>query len=128
MKIPERPVFFTKTPTTVNGPYDPVPWDPAVTEQVDYEAELGVIIGVGGKNIPRASALDHVFGYTVINDVSARDLQQKPSAVVQGQEPRRLLPDGAGRRHRRRVRRSAGEAHLACESTASRTRTRPPPT
>jgi len=76
IKIPEVPVFFTKSPTSVTGPYDPIPWDTAVTQQVDYEAELGVVIGIGGKNIPAAKALDHVFGYTIINDVSARDLQK----------------------------------------------------
>lgn len=75
VKIPEAPVFFTKAPTSVAGPNDPIPWDQAVTTQVDFEAELGVIIGVGGKNISRQDALDHVFGYTVINDFSARDLQ-----------------------------------------------------
>ena len=77
VKIPDVPVFFTKAPTTVNGPYDAVPWDQTVTQQLDYEAELGVIVGVGGKNITRADALGHVFGYTVINDVSARDVQLK---------------------------------------------------
>jgi 2-keto-4-pentenoate hydratase/2-oxohepta-3-ene-1,7-dioic acid hydratase in catechol pathway len=75
LKIPEMPIFFTKSPTSVNGPYDPVPWDPSSTSQVDYEAELGVIVGVGGKNISRSAALSHVFGYTIINDVSARDVQ-----------------------------------------------------
>src|SRR5258708_5705119 len=69
VKMPDHPVFFTKSPTAANGPFDPIPWDPAITEQVDYEVELGIIIGVGGKNISRAKALDHVFGYTVINDV-----------------------------------------------------------
>jgi 2-keto-4-pentenoate hydratase/2-oxohepta-3-ene-1,7-dioic acid hydratase in catechol pathway len=76
-KIPEAPAFFTKAPTTVNGPYDEVPWDSAVTGQLDYEAELGVILGLKGKNITRARALEHVFGYTIINDLSARDLQLK---------------------------------------------------
>lgn len=76
-KIPEVPVFFTKAPTAVSGPRDPIPWDPSVTDQVDYEAELAVVIGVSGKNIPWAKALEHVFGYTVLNDVTARDLQQK---------------------------------------------------
>jgi 2-keto-4-pentenoate hydratase/2-oxohepta-3-ene-1,7-dioic acid hydratase in catechol pathway len=76
-KIPEAPVFFTKAPTSVNGPFDPVPLDPAVTQQLDYEVELGVVIGIAGKNIPRGRALEHVFGYTVVNDVSARDVQQK---------------------------------------------------
>jgi len=75
-KIPEAPVFFTKAPTSVTGPNDPIPWDSSVTAQLDYEAELGVVIGIAGKDIPRARALDHVFGYTVINDVSARDLQK----------------------------------------------------
>ena len=75
-KIPEAPVFFTKAPTSVNGPNDPIPWDPAITTQLDYETELGVVIGVPGKNIRRADALDHVFGYTVINDISARELQK----------------------------------------------------
>ena len=75
-KIPEVPVFFSKPPTTVTGPYDPIPWDQSATQELDYEVELGVIVGVGGKNIPRGTALDHVFGYTIINDVSARDLQK----------------------------------------------------
>jgi 2-keto-4-pentenoate hydratase/2-oxohepta-3-ene-1,7-dioic acid hydratase in catechol pathway len=59
----------------VIGPHDDIPWDRAVTQQVDWEVELGVIIGVGGRNIPRSRALEHVFGYTVVNDVTARDLQ-----------------------------------------------------
>ena len=74
-KIPDVPVFFSKTPTTVNGPFDDVPVDRAVTTQVDWEVELGVIIGTPGRNIRSADALAHVFGYTVINDVSARDVQ-----------------------------------------------------
>jgi 2-keto-4-pentenoate hydratase/2-oxohepta-3-ene-1,7-dioic acid hydratase in catechol pathway len=74
-KAPAVPIFFTKAPTSANGPHDPIPWDRSATEQVDYEVELGVILGVGGRNIPVARALEHVFGYTVINDVSARDLQ-----------------------------------------------------
>jgi 2-keto-4-pentenoate hydratase/2-oxohepta-3-ene-1,7-dioic acid hydratase in catechol pathway len=75
MKTPEVPVFFTKAPTSVTGPFDPIPWDRSATAQIDYEAELGVVVGIGGKNIPRASALTHIFGYTIVNDVSARDLQ-----------------------------------------------------
>ena len=75
MKTPEVPVFFTKAPTSVTGPFDPIPWDRSATAQIDYEAELGVVVGIGGKNVPRASALTHIFGYTIVNDVSARDLQ-----------------------------------------------------
>jgi 2-keto-4-pentenoate hydratase/2-oxohepta-3-ene-1,7-dioic acid hydratase in catechol pathway len=76
MKIPTVPVIFTKAPTTVSGPFDDVAVDRRVTQQVDWEVELGVVIGAGGRNIARADALRHVFGYTVINDLSARDLQQ----------------------------------------------------
>ena len=94
VKMPEHPVFFTKSPTTANGPFDPIPWDPSVTEQVDYEAELGVIIGVGGKNIPRAHALDHVFGYTVINDVSARELQMRHLQWFKGKSLDGFCPMG----------------------------------
>ena len=74
-KIPDFPVIFTKATTTVNGPYDDVPVDRGVTSQVDWEVELGVIIGAPGRNIVNDDALSHVFGYTVINDVSARDVQ-----------------------------------------------------
>lgn len=93
-RIPEFPVFFTKTPTSVTGPYDHIPWDPAVTGQVDYEAELGVVIGIRGKNIPRARALDHVFGYTVVNDVSARDVQQKHLQWFKGKSLDGFCPMG----------------------------------
>ena len=74
-RLPARPVLFTKAPTTVSGPYDDVPVDWSVTNEVDWEVELGVVIGRGGRDIPRSDALGHVFGYTVINDLSARDLQ-----------------------------------------------------
>jgi 2-keto-4-pentenoate hydratase/2-oxohepta-3-ene-1,7-dioic acid hydratase in catechol pathway len=74
-RLPERPAFFTKATTSVNGPFADIPFRASVTEQLDWEVELGVVIGQGGKDIPRARALEHVFGYTVINDVSARDLQ-----------------------------------------------------
>jgi 2-keto-4-pentenoate hydratase/2-oxohepta-3-ene-1,7-dioic acid hydratase in catechol pathway len=93
-KAPDVPLFFTKAPTTVNGPYDVVPWDPSATEQVDYEAELGVIVGVGGKNIHRARALDHVFGYTVINDVSARDVQFRHKQWFKGKSLDGFCPMG----------------------------------
>ena len=74
-RLPERPIFFTKATTSINGPFGDLPYDARVSEQMDWEVELGVVIGVGGKNIRRAAALEHVFGYTVINDISARDAQ-----------------------------------------------------
>ena len=83
-KLPEVPVFFTKAPTTVNGPFDDVPRHRGVTEQMDWEVELGVIIGRSGRNIARSDALAHVFGYTVINDITARDLQQKHTQWFKG--------------------------------------------
>jgi 2-keto-4-pentenoate hydratase/2-oxohepta-3-ene-1,7-dioic acid hydratase in catechol pathway len=94
LKIPEVPVFFTKAPTTVTGPYDPVPWDPSVTDQVDYEAELGVIVGIRMKNVPRGRALEHVFGYTIVNDVSARDLQKSHLQWFKGKSLDGFCPMG----------------------------------
>jgi 2-keto-4-pentenoate hydratase/2-oxohepta-3-ene-1,7-dioic acid hydratase in catechol pathway len=72
---PEHPVVFTKNVTSVTGPHAEVPSHAGVTSQLDWEVELGVVIGVGGRHIAEERALAHVFGYTVINDLSARDLQ-----------------------------------------------------
>jgi 2-keto-4-pentenoate hydratase/2-oxohepta-3-ene-1,7-dioic acid hydratase in catechol pathway len=94
MKIPTVPVIFTKAPTTISGPYDDVPVDRAATQQVDWEVELGVVIGKGGRNIARADALDHVFGYTVINDLSARDLQQQHLQWFKGKSLDGFCPMG----------------------------------
>ncbi|HLY30886.1 MAG TPA: fumarylacetoacetate hydrolase family protein [Ktedonobacterales bacterium] len=74
---PVSPNFFTKAPTAVNGPYADIPLDAHVTSQLDWEGELAVIIGQGGRHIPRAQALAHVWGYTVANDVTARDVQNR---------------------------------------------------
>ncbi len=73
--MPKVPVIFTKATTAVTGPYDDLHLDYGLTTEYDWEVELGFVIGKRGKNIPRAEALDYVFGYTVINDVSARDVQ-----------------------------------------------------
>lgn len=70
-----RPTVFTKAQTAVTGPHADVPIDDRVTQMVDWEGELGVIIGRSGVNIPAETALEHVFGYTVLNDISARDIQ-----------------------------------------------------
>jgi 2-keto-4-pentenoate hydratase/2-oxohepta-3-ene-1,7-dioic acid hydratase in catechol pathway len=74
---PEHPVFFTKGVHTVNGPFDPIPFDPKVSTLIDWECELAVIIGQRGRNISEADAMRHVFGYSVINDTTARDVQSK---------------------------------------------------
>ena len=76
-KLPDFPVFFSKTPTTVTGPYDSLPFHEAISTSMDWEVELGVILGPGGKDITEADAMRHVFGYTVINDVSWRDIQRR---------------------------------------------------
>ena len=73
--IPQQPIFFTKATTTVIGSGEPIPAHLEITTKLDYEAELAIIIGKGGRDIPREQALSHVFGYTAFNDVSARDLQ-----------------------------------------------------
>ncbi|MBA1147206.1 fumarylacetoacetate hydrolase family protein [Ectothiorhodospiraceae bacterium WFHF3C12] len=74
-ELPEAPVVFTKSPSSIIGPGDLIPYDPRISEKLDWEVELGVVIGKEGAHIPEERALEHVFGYTVINDVSARDLQ-----------------------------------------------------
>lgn len=75
--LPQWPVFFSKAPTAVTGPYDAVPFDASISTSLDWEVELGVVIGPGGKNIKAEDAMKHVWGYTVINDVSWRDLQRR---------------------------------------------------
>ena len=94
VKVPDVPVIFTKAPTTVNGPFDDVPVDPAVTGQVDWEVELGVVMGRAGRDIRAGDALDHVFGYTVINDVSARDLQSQHLQWFKGKSLDGFCPMG----------------------------------
>ena len=73
--IPEHPIVFTKAPSSVIGPGDPIPGDLDPTDSTDYEGELGVIIGTGGRGISLSDAMNHVYGYTIINDVTARHLQ-----------------------------------------------------
>ncbi len=72
---PTLPVFFTKAVTSIVAPGGPILFDESVSTQYDWEAELGVVIGEGGRGISREKALDHIFGYTCFNDVSVRDVQ-----------------------------------------------------
>jgi 2-keto-4-pentenoate hydratase/2-oxohepta-3-ene-1,7-dioic acid hydratase in catechol pathway len=76
-ELPKWPVFFSKAPTAVNGPYDAIPFDAAVSTSLDWEVELGVVIGLGGKNIRQEDAMKHIWGYTAINDVTWRDIQRR---------------------------------------------------
>lgn len=82
--VPEFPEFFTKPPTAVTGHDAEVRIDPEVTRKFDYEVELAVVIGAGGTNIPRERALDHVFGFTIVNDLTARDLQRRHGQWFKG--------------------------------------------
>lgn len=77
--LPEYPIVFSKVPETVIGHRDIIDSHSQVTQQLDYEVELAVIIGKSGRGISRDSAMDYVWGYTIINDVSARDLQKRHS-------------------------------------------------
>jgi len=72
---PEHVEFFLKSSATVIGPEDTIPFQPWISRKLDYEAELGVVIGKRGHRIPRERALEHVFGYTVVNDLAIRDRQ-----------------------------------------------------
>ena len=76
-ELPEYPTFFDKPTTAVIGPHDNIPFDPNFSEKMDYEAELAVVIGRAGRSIPAAEAMDHIFGYTLANDVTARDVQRR---------------------------------------------------
>ena len=91
--VPEHPVYFTKPGTAVVGPGDDVVHH-AVTSELDYEVELTAVIGTAGRDISRADALKHVFGYTIINDVTARDLQKRHTQWFKGKSLDTFCPMG----------------------------------
>ena len=101
---PQHPVYFTKPPTCVIGPEDEIPWHAKVSTAIDWEAELAVVIGRRGRDIAEADALSYVFGYTVANDVTARDLQGRHQQWYKGKGldgfcplgPAIVTPDEAG--------------------------------
>ncbi|MGA2044015.1 MAG: fumarylacetoacetate hydrolase family protein [Roseiarcus sp.] len=92
--VPSHPIVFSKVPECVIAHRAPVSIDRRVSEAIDYEAELGVIIGKGGRGIEPAAALDHVWGYTIINDVTARDLQGRYSQWLIGKSQDTFCPMG----------------------------------
>lgn len=92
--IPERPLLFAKFPTAVIGPEARIEWDPALTTEVDFEAELAVVIGQRARHVPAARAFEFVFGYTCGNDVSARDLQHGDGQWVRGKSLDTFCPLG----------------------------------
>jgi 5-carboxymethyl-2-hydroxymuconate isomerase len=91
---PERPLVFAKFPSSVIGPDDAILVDAAMTERVDWEVELAVVIGRRARNLTEANALDCVFGYTVANDISARDLQFGDGQWVRGKSLDTFCPLG----------------------------------
>lgn len=92
--IPEVPMFFSKAPTSVIGTKDAIKIPAEVTSDIDYEGELAVVIGKTGKRIKAEDAYDHVFGYTLVNDVTARDLQSKHKQFLIGKSMDTSCPMG----------------------------------
>jgi 2-keto-4-pentenoate hydratase/2-oxohepta-3-ene-1,7-dioic acid hydratase in catechol pathway len=97
--VPAVPVFFTKPPTCVVGPEADVVHH-AATHALDYEVELAVVIGKRGRDIPEERALDHVFGYTIMNDITARDLQRRHEQWFKGKSLDTFAPLGPAVTHR----------------------------
>jgi 2-keto-4-pentenoate hydratase/2-oxohepta-3-ene-1,7-dioic acid hydratase in catechol pathway len=92
--LPPRPLIFTKFSTAIIGPEAEITWDPTLTTQVDFEAELAVVIGRTARHVAEADALGYVFGYTCANDVSARDLQFGDQQWVRGKSLDTFCPLG----------------------------------
>jgi 2-keto-4-pentenoate hydratase/2-oxohepta-3-ene-1,7-dioic acid hydratase in catechol pathway len=92
--VPKNPIIFSKVPETVVATGSTVVIDPSVSSAIDYEAELAVIIGKEGRAIPKDKAFDHVWGYTIVNDVTARDLQGKYSQWLIGKSQDTFCPMG----------------------------------
>jgi 2-keto-4-pentenoate hydratase/2-oxohepta-3-ene-1,7-dioic acid hydratase in catechol pathway len=92
--VPDLPIIFTKAATTVIGPGEAIPGSSDPTQSVDYEGELTVVIGRGGRGIRKADAYNHVFGYTIINDVTARTLQHAHKQWFLGKNLDGFCPTG----------------------------------
>lgn len=92
--IPDHPVIFTKAPTSVVGPGDPIVLANDPTGTTDYEGEMGVVMGKTARRVSREAALEYVFGWTIVNDVSARDLQKRHVQWFLGKSPDTFCPMG----------------------------------
>lgn len=92
--VPANPMLFAKFSSSIIGPGETITWSQKVTQQVDIEAELGVVIGKPARNVAVENGLDYVFGYTIINDVSARDLQYSDKQWVRGKSLDTFCPTG----------------------------------
>ncbi|ADU51465.1 Ureidoglycolate lyase [Thermaerobacter marianensis DSM 12885] len=98
--VPEHPVVFTKAASAVTGPGDPIYTHPGVTAAVDYEGELAVVIGRRGRGIAPERAREYIFGYMILNDVTARDLQRRTSQWHLGKSLDTFCPTGPYLVHR----------------------------
>lgn len=87
-------VLFTKAPTSIVGPFEPIERHADLTKQLDYEGELAIIIGKTGRDLTPENALDHVFGYSIVNDVTARDLQKEHVQFFRGKSLDGFCPFG----------------------------------
>lgn len=92
--IPDHPVIFSKATSSVVGPNDPIVLANDPTNTTDYEGEMAVVIGRPARNVSRDHALEHVFGWTIVNDVTARDLQKKHVQWFVGKSPDTFCPMG----------------------------------
>jgi 2-keto-4-pentenoate hydratase/2-oxohepta-3-ene-1,7-dioic acid hydratase in catechol pathway len=92
--IPDHPVIFTKAPTSVIGPEEPIVLANDPTGTTDYEGEMAVVVGRRARNVAADEALDHVFGWTIVNDVTARDLQKRHVQWFVGKSPDTFCPMG----------------------------------
>jgi 2-keto-4-pentenoate hydratase/2-oxohepta-3-ene-1,7-dioic acid hydratase in catechol pathway len=91
--IPEHPVFFTKAPTAVVGPYSDIVY-PSSSKMLDYEVELAIIVGKNGKNVPMEEVDNYIYGYSILNDVTARDLQRAHNQWFKGKSCDTFAPMG----------------------------------
>jgi 2-keto-4-pentenoate hydratase/2-oxohepta-3-ene-1,7-dioic acid hydratase in catechol pathway len=92
--VPEHPVIFTKAASSIIGPDEPILLANDPTGTVDYEGELGAVIGRGGRRIEESDANAHILGYTIVNDVTARDLQHRHVQWFLGKSPDTFCPMG----------------------------------
>jgi 2-keto-4-pentenoate hydratase/2-oxohepta-3-ene-1,7-dioic acid hydratase in catechol pathway len=93
-ELPKSPLIFAKYPSSVIADGEKIQWRRSISQQVDWEGELVVVIGKGGKNIPEDKAYEHIFGYTIANDISARDLQDSESQWVRAKAQDTFCPLG----------------------------------
>jgi 5-carboxymethyl-2-hydroxymuconate isomerase len=94
LDLPEQPLVFAKFPTSIIGPTDPIEVSAKLTNKPDYEAELAIVVGRTARSVPESDALSYVFGYTILNDATARDLQQSDKQWVRSKSLDTFCPLG----------------------------------